>query len=499
MARHAENAVATDLTLPELGEDIDSGDVVRVLVSVGDAIVEDQPIVELETDKATVEIPAAAAGTVREVRVQEGDTIQIGQVLLVLDGPASEAGSGARVTAPAAIRRPEVADVADASRPPAGAGEPADETTATVVAGASRSPAGADEPADETAATVVAGAPEDTAPDGEAPARVPPASATPAPRGEVVAIGRGQPVADREGPRAGVAAGPGVHRVARELGVDIAAVRGSGPQGRVAAEDVVAFARGLITRGRGAPGGPSETVDLPEFTRWGEVERVPMKAVRRETAQHLSHAWTTIPHVTQHDRADVTELDRLRRRYAPRAAAAGGKLTVTAIALKVVATALRAFPQFNASVDMATREIIQKRYVHIGVAVDTDRGLLVPVIRDADRKSIIDLTVELSQAAEKVKRRKITREEMEGGTFTITNLGGIGGTAFSPIVNWPEVAILGLSRSTTEPTYVEGQLQPRLLLPLSLSYDHRVIDGADAVRFLRWIAEAFEQPFLLAL
>jgi pyruvate dehydrogenase E2 component (dihydrolipoamide acetyltransferase) len=213
----------------------------------------------------------------------------------------------------------------------------------------------------------------------------------------------------------------------------------------------------------------------------------------------LSRAWATIPHVTQHDLADVTALDELRKRYAKQTEAAGGALTVTAIAVKVVAAALKVFPQFNASIDMAAGELLVKKYVNIGVAVDTDRGLLVPVIRDADTKNIIQLSVELSQLAEKARSRKISLEEMQGGCFSISNLGGIGGTSFTPIINAPEVAVLGISRTRMEPVYREGAFVPRLMLPLSLSYDHRVIDGADGIRFLRWVVEALEQPFLLAL
>jgi pyruvate dehydrogenase E2 component (dihydrolipoamide acetyltransferase) len=226
-----------------------------------------------------------------------------------------------------------------------------------------------------------------------------------------------------------------------------------------------------------------------------------MRAVRRKTAEHLTAAWTAIPHVTQHDLADVTNLEELRKRYAKQAETAGGSLTVTAIAVKVVAAALRVFPQFNSSIDLAAGEIISKKYVNIGVAVDTDRGLLVPVIRNADTKNIIQLSVELAQLSEKARNRKIALDEMQGGCFSVSNLGGMGGTYFTPIVNAPEVAILGISRAKMEPVYDKstGGFVPRLVLPLSLSYDHRVIDGADGIRFLRWVVEALEQPFLLAL
>jgi pyruvate dehydrogenase E2 component (dihydrolipoamide acetyltransferase) len=224
-----------------------------------------------------------------------------------------------------------------------------------------------------------------------------------------------------------------------------------------------------------------------------------MSNIRRKTAEHLSYAWATVPHVTQFDKADITELERLRKMYGAHAEKQGGKLTVTAILLKVIASALKAFPQFNSSVDMAHSAVIYKKYYHVGVAVDTDRGLLVPVIRDVDKKNIVELAVELNQVAEKARNRKLSLEDMQGRCFTITNLGGIGGTYFSPIINSPEVAILGLSRSSYEQVYRDGKFETRLMLPLSLSYDHRIIDGADGARFLRWVAGAVEQPFLMAL
>jgi pyruvate dehydrogenase E2 component (dihydrolipoamide acetyltransferase) len=298
-----------------------------------------------------------------------------------------------------------------------------------------------------------------------------------------------------------VAAAPHVRRLARELGIEIRDVKGSGPGGRISEDDVKAHSKQLLaTAVAQVPTANHLTQPaLPDFAKWGKIERVSMRGVRRKTAEHLWQAWHTIPHVTQNDRADITELEQLRARFAPKAEEAGGKMTVTAIALKVCASALRIFPQFNASIDLASEEIVYKQYVNIGVAVDTDRGLLVPVIRDVDKKNIVELAAELTQMSKKARDKKLTPAEMDGGTFTITNLGGIGGTGFSPIVNYPEVAILGLSRSSTEPIWMNGKFEPRLVLPLSLSYDHRLIDGADAARFLRWIAEAFEQPFLLSV
>jgi pyruvate dehydrogenase E2 component (dihydrolipoamide acetyltransferase) len=284
------------------------------------------------------------------------------------------------------------------------------------------------------------------------------------------------------------------------VGVDISEVTGSGAGGRISIEDVKNHAQRLLTD----TSGYHVTVEplavaLPDFTRWGEVEREPMSSVRRATAEHMTQAWSTIPHVTQHAKADITALEDLRKRYTIRTEAAGGKLTVTAIVLKVVATALKRFPQFNASLDMGRQEVVYKRFYHIGVAVDTDRGLLVPVIRDVDQKNLVQLSVELTEAAEKARNKKTTLADMQGGTFTVTNLGGIGGSHFSPIINAPEVAILGLARSGIEPQYIDGQFEPRLMLPVSLSYDHRLIDGADGARFIRWVVEALEQPFLLSL
>ncbi len=294
-----------------------------------------------------------------------------------------------------------------------------------------------------------------------------------------------------------VAASPSVRRLAREIGVDIGQVSGTGPSGRISIADVKAHAK-KMNEGPRVPGA-SVAVTLPDFTKWGQIERKPMSGIRLKTAQHMSTAWSNVPQVTQFDQADTTELEAHRKRFGEKTKAAGSKLTVTAILLKVAASALKAFPQFNASVDMAASEIVYKKYIHVGVAVDTDRGLLVPVIRDVDEKNILQISIELAQLAEKARNKKLSLEEMQGGTFTITNLGGIGGTNFSPIVNFPEVAILGVSRGGAEAVYHNGKFEPRTMLPLSLSYDHRVIDGADAARFLRWICEALQDPFLLGL
>ena len=369
--------MTTEFNLPELGEDIEAGDVVALLVSVGDTIEVDQPVLEIETDKAAIEIPSSVSGVITAIHVEEGGIIEIGKPILTVD---TEGGSG------------------------------------------------------ETAKPV--NTPEKTAPV--------PKPESPPPR-----------VEKQEEPAA------------------VAAPKTQPP--------------------------PETAEPLPNFSRWGEIERSAMEGVRRATAKHMAAAWGTIPHVTNYDKADITELEKLRKQYATRVEANGGKLTITAILLKIVAGALKQTPQFCASVDIEKEEIIYKKYYHIGVAVDTAQGLLVPVIRDADQKNIIELAIELNQAAEKARNRKLGLEEMQGGTFSISNLGGIGGTNFAPIINAPEVAILGVSRSQIEPVFIDDQFQPRLMLPLALSYDHRLIDGADAARFLQRLVEALENPFLLAL
>jgi pyruvate dehydrogenase E2 component (dihydrolipoamide acetyltransferase) len=528
----AEGGV-TEFTLPELGENVTGGDVLRVLVQAGDTVSRDQPVLELETDKATIEVPSSVEGTVAEVRVKEGETVTVGQVVLTVEGGAAaeedagdvQEGAGAPGTgAGESVERVQAVEEArgdadSGAESHAGAGETDDEwpepSEGAEEPHGERGAAGGDQ--DDRYRAVPAGGLDQRTPGRrrQAAADKPgmhedalaeaAADAAPRRRGEVVSISRGR-AAEPGASRPHAPAAPSVRRVARELGVDVHAVPGSGPAGRITANDVKGYVKRIMSQGAGAgrpvapqsPAAPGE-VRLPDFSKWGGIERRPMRAVRRKTAEHLSLAWTEIPHVTQHDKADVTALEALRKKYATQAEAAGGKLTVTAIAVKVLAAALKTFPQFNASIDMAAQEIVYKQYFHVGIAVDTDRGLLVPVLRDADKKGLVQISVELAQLSERARSRKITLEEMEGGCITITNLGGIGGTSFTPIVNRPEVAILGMSRSAFEPVYDDGQFEPRLMLPLSLSYDHRIIDGADAARFLRWVCEAMEQPFLLAL
>lgn len=423
----------TEVRVPAVSESVKSGKVVTVLVAPGDLVAVDQPLIELETDKAVVEIPSPAAGRVADVAVRPGQTIAVGEVIVRLEAAAVAALDPA--TPPTLLAPPT---------PPA--------TPASPVPPAPPAPAEADR-------------------DGAEPAR------EPAP------------------------ASPSVRRLARELGVDIDAVRGTAPGGRIGEDDVKEHARALLAGAGGAAGADAPlsaaVAPLPDFARWGSIRREALSRVREVTAENMARSWSTVPQVTQHDRADVTELEAFRREFAR--ARPEARLTMTAIAVKIAAAALRVFPRFNTSLDPRRRELIFKDYVHVAVAVDTEHGLLVPVVRDADRKGILRIAAELTDLAARARSRKLALSELEGGTFAISNLGGVGGTSFGPLVYAPQVAILGISRAATEPVWREDGFAPRLLLPLSLSYDHRVIDGAEGARFLRWICEALRQPLTMLL
>lgn len=448
--------MATEFKLPELGEGVTSGTVATLLASVGDTVAADTSIIEIETDKAVAEIPIPFGGKITEIRVKVGDAVSVGQVILVAD----ESAGGGAAEKPAAAPEKKEAPAPKADPKPAPA------------------------PA----------------------AKAAPAPAKPAPK-----------VAPSAKPAVGgrVLASPSVRKLARNLGVQLTDVPTSDPSGRVTAQDVEAFAASS-----GATPPPSEsasaapaatTAPVPvtsaapavagamEDDRWGKIVRDGMSGVRKKTAAHMTHCWTTIPHVTHFEKADITALEQVRKQYAPAIKAEGGSLTVTIFLMKVITEALRRFPKFNASIDLENEQVILKQYYNIGVAVDTPAGLLVPAIRDVDKKSLQELALELPGIAKKARDRKLTLEDMSGTTFTISNLGGLGGTGFTPIINSPEVAILGVSRSAVEGVFQNGQLVPRTMLPLSLSYDHRLIDGADAARFMRWVAEALENPWKLIL
>ena len=437
-----------NFVIPDLGENIESGTIAKILVSTGDSIKKEQGLLELETDKAVVEVPSEVGGKVKEIFVKEGDTVKVGQKILSIE--TTDSGES---------EKPEEPEIS--------------ETEETVPA--------AEQPEEK----------EKESPERKEPEREEEISEKPGMEKKY------QPALPSPMKRAVAPAAPSVRRFAREIGIDINEVSGTGPGGRISIEDVKSFAKMLnkqkavsdnVLRG-------IEAEKLPDFSKWGEIEVKPMSKVREKTAKHLAYAWATIPHVTQFDKADITDLEKLRKEFGKKVESAGGKLTVTGILLKVISSAFKVFPQFNASVDLVNSQVIYKKYHNIGIAVDTDRGLLVPVIRNVDRKNLIDLSVELTAIAEKARNAKLTLEDMQGGNFSISNLGGIGGSGFTPVVNSPEVAVLGVSRSQMEPVFTDGNFIPRLMLPLSLSYDHRLIDGADAARFLRWVCEALEKPF----
>jgi len=437
--QHEVSASLIDYKLPELGENISSATITKVLVKKGDKISTDQILFEIETDKATVEIPSEISGIIKEVKVKDGQTIRTGDVVLIVEIQSGEHKTQIHQES----ARPLISE--DARK--------------------------------EIAKTL-----KDYHDDSDK---------------NKIGLRRSEIIEKI------VPASPAVRRFAREIGIDIHKVKGSGNGGRISIEDVKNFAKELNQRLQSGITG-SVTVSaykeaLPDFSKFGEIERKPMSNVRRKTAEHLSYAWSSIPHVTQFDKADITELDKLRKQFSPHIESVGGKLTITAILIKVVASAMKVFPQFNASVDMESSEIIYKKYINIGIAVDTEKGLLVPVIKDADKKNIKQLSIELADISKKARDKKLIPDDMQGGCFSISNLGGIGGTYFTPIVNSPEVAILGVSRSSVEPVFIDGEFKPRLMMPLSLSYDHRIIDGADAIRFLRWVINALENPFLLSL
>ena len=424
--------------VPDIGDFKDVA-VIEVLVKPGDAIQPEQSLVTVESDKATMEIPSPAAGVVKELRVKVGDKVSKGSLILLFD---------AEETAPAAAPRPAAPSLA--AVPPKA--QPARQAAVP------------------EAARPVAAAPR-PAPVPQAPAPVPGAAAH---------------------------ASPSVRKFARELGVELTKVKGTGPKGRITQGDVQEFVKGVM-RGAAipAPAVPAAkggyNLNLPawpqvDFAKFGAVETRPLSRIRKLSGGFLHRNWVGIPHVTQHDEADITELETFRKENAQVAEKQGFKLTMLAFLVKTSADALKKFPDFNSSLDAIGENLIVKKYCHIGVAVDTPDGLVVPVIRDADAKSVFDVARELADISKRAREKKLKPDEMRGGTFSISSLGGIGGTAFTPIINAPEVAILGVSRSQMRPVYKDGAFVPRLMLPMSLAYDHRVIDGAAAARFTTHLA-----------
>jgi pyruvate dehydrogenase E2 component (dihydrolipoamide acetyltransferase) len=447
-----------DIFVPDLGDFKDVA-VIEVLVKPGDSIQVDAPLLTLETEKATMDVPSTDAGVIEKLHVSKGSKVSSGTRIATLQlaaGAEAAAGTAAAATAPAA------APAAVSEVPPAAA---ASATSKPAAAAAPKLPAAA-------AAPAVAAAPA--------------APAAPA------AAGALPPVSEDGFARAH--AGPSVRRFARELGVDLGRVKGSGQKGRVTDEDVKAFVKSLmvssargVTAGEGGVALPK--INVPDFAQFGAIEIKPLGRVQRISGSRLHASWINLPHVTQFDEADVTALEETRRTLKSKADSAGIKLTTLAFIVRACVKALQQFPLFNSSLDAGGENLVYKKYIHIGFAADTPNGLLVPVIRDADRKDIYEIARALGELSSKARSGKLSGAEMQGGSFTISSLGGIGGTAFTPIINAPEVAILGVSRSSIKPEFRDGAFVPRTILPLSLSYDHRVIDGANGARFTSYLAK----------
>lgn len=451
--------MAHEIKLPEIAENVESAAVIEVMVSPGDTVEKDQPLIEIETEKAATEVPADVAGTVEEVFVNEGDEIKVGdRMVSIKEGDGG--GGGEEKEEQQKEDKKEGKKKKEKAEPEAKGGKKEEQAEAGK---------GKDKPEEEEAESEEEEEPE---------------------KGK-----KQKAAADRrEQDIEPVPASPSVRRFAREIGVDIHSVTGNGPGGRISREDVKKAVR------EGAAGGGGRTgISLPDFSQFGSTERKPMGRVKEITAENTTASWQNIPQVTHFDEADVTELEAFRKKYGGAVKEAGGKLTVTAIIVKIMAEALKTFPAFNASLDIAKKEIIYKDYINIGVAVDTPRGLLVPVIRNADRKSLTALAVELTELAEKARNKKISPDEMKGGNFTVSNLGGIGGTGFTPVIFPPQSAILAVSRAKTAPVFKDGEFVPRMILPLGVTYDHRIIDGAEGAAFLRWTCAALENPLAMYL
>jgi pyruvate dehydrogenase E2 component (dihydrolipoyllysine-residue acetyltransferase) len=449
------------ITVPDIGENVESGSVVGVLVSPGDVVEKDDGIIEFETDKAVVEIPSPAKGKIIDVLVKVGDELKIGAPIATLETHSDDVEAAPEKPAEAATpapRKKEIHKEQEVISEQIPTDKPVDGQMET------------DKPIDGRMET------DDMEP-----------SVTP----------------DTGKIKLPAPAAPSVRRLARELGVDIHAVKGSGRGGRISEKDVKNYLKDMATshpRTQAVSVSDSMPVaDLPDFSRWGPVDSQDLSTVRRITAENMTRSWRIVPQVTQFDRADITQLGDWIETVNRKLTKTGVKLTITAILLKVIAEGLKQFPRFNASLDLQKQQMIYKHYTHVGLAVDTDRGLLVPVVRDVDRKSITDIAGEILDLADRARRKRLQPDEMEGGTFTLSNQGGIGGTQFTPIVYWPQAAILGVSRAAMEPHYMDGHWEPRTVLPLALSYDHRINDGADAARFLKWICEALQHPFAMHL
>jgi len=461
-----------DILVPDIG-DFDSVDVIEVLVSPGDTVDVESPLITLESDKATMDIPSPVAGTVTEVRIAVGDQVSQGSLVAVVTAAESNPDD-----TPATAPQAQVEDRSNPKEKERG-NEGGDEKEPDRVA----------EPPTETEAQLPSEL-DSLAPKAADP--TPPPAPRPPPS---------LPPGTESDSRLLPHASPAIRRFARELGADLTKISGSGSHGRILKEDVTQFIKAVLSQGvrDGQDGSGLPAIPEVDFSKWGPVATEPLSRIKRISGRHLQRAWLNVPHVTHHDEADITELDAFRKTLQSDRAYEGIRITLLGFVVKVLASAMRAFPSLNASLTPDGKHMVLKQYFHVGVAVDTENGLVVPVLRDVDRKGILELAAELSTLSARARDGKLKPDEMQGGCISISSLGGIGGIGFTPIVNAPEVAILGVSRAQTKPRWDGSAFAPRLMLPLDLSYDHRVIDGAEAARISAFIAAALEDPRRLLL
>lgn len=456
--------MAKEIKVPQISEGVETAVISEILVSKGDKIEEDQSVISVETDKATAEVPATSGGTIKEIKVSEGDEVNVGDVIIILEDDDDDEDSEEKEEKETTDKEKDTSKKKKEDSEKDEDNSDSEENKEDE----SKSKEKDDEQEEDDE--------NDDEKDGD----------------EKKKNKETKSKKDKdtdETPSKEVYASPGVRRLARELGVNLKKINGSGESGRITDKDVKKYKEGGSTKSS------SGQAKLPDFSKWGAVETKPLNSIKKTTAKNVLASWQSIPHVFQFGEADISGVETYIEDHNEKVEKAGGKLTLTAILTKIVATALHKFPTFNASIDVDKEEMILKKYVNINIAVATEDGLLVPVIKNADQKSIKDLSVEISEIAEKAREQKLSKEDMEGGNFSISNLGGIGGTNFTPIVYHPQVAILGISRATTKPVYIDGKFEPRSILPLSLSYDHRLIDGADGAAFMNWLVKALEDPY----
>lgn len=478
--------MAKEVKIPQISEGVESATVAEVLVSEGDSIEKEQSLITVESDKASVEVPSPYSGTVKEITVKEGDEVKVGDVIVILEESGEEEDSEEKDEKEEKEEKDSGKDKKKDKKEKKKSKEEEEESEEEDQKKKEKKSAESEEEDEEEEKREKK---KDEDEEQEEESEEDKEDKEEAEEDSKEKEEKKKEDKEEKKSSSPAAASPGVRRLARELGVDINTVEGSGENGRITEDDVKKKAK----KGSGGAGG--KELSLPDFSKWGDTQRKPLSGIRKATAKNVTASWQAIPHVFQFEEADITGIEEYMKKNAEKAEKAGGKLTITAILVKIAADALQHFPKFNASIDLENEEMVLKKYMNIGIAVDTEKGLLVPVIRDVDKKSIIELSVEISEIAQKARDGKLSSEEMQGGNFTISNLGGIGGTNFTPIVPNAQVAILGVSRAKKQPVFIDGKFEARDILPLSLSYDHRLIDGAEGAEFINWIAQALEDPY----